>query len=74
MPMTDTGCAECNRRELAVHVAKVDLESAERSIRALQDQVKALKARLEKKKGKGQDDEQTCSDHATPWDLEIKPQ
>ncbi len=52
----DTGCAECNRRELAVHVAKVDLESAERSIRALQEQVKALKARLEKKKGKGQDE------------------
>jgi hypothetical protein len=42
--VTDT-CAECNRRELALHVAKLDTERDALAIATLQERVKGLEAR-----------------------------
>jgi hypothetical protein len=43
--IADTGCPECNRRELALHVAKLDTERDALAIATLQERVKALEAR-----------------------------
>jgi hypothetical protein len=42
---SDTGCAECNRREMALHVAKLDTERDSLAIATLQERLKALEAR-----------------------------
>jgi hypothetical protein len=43
--LTDTGCPECNRRELALHVAKLDTERDALAIATLQNRVEQLEVR-----------------------------
>jgi hypothetical protein len=43
--VTDTPCPECNRRELALHVAKLDTERDALAIATLQNRVEQLEVR-----------------------------
>jgi hypothetical protein len=55
--IADTGCPECNRRELALHTAQVEAEHSSmvianllRSVKKLEERNRDLERRLERKK------------------------
>lgn len=54
--LTDTGCAECNRRELAVHTAQLELQHKDVVIAELQRKLAEAEAALKQKKGKAKDE------------------
>ena len=50
MTLTDTGCPDCNRREIALHTAQVELQHRDVVIAAMQQQIELLKQRVERGK------------------------
>jgi len=46
----DTGCPDCNRREIALHTAQVELQHKLVVIAAMQQQIELLKQRVERGK------------------------
>ena len=50
LTITDTGCADCNRREIALHTAQIELQHRDVVIAAMQQQIELLKQRVERGK------------------------